>query len=226
MITDELRAFHVPGRPQPGRCFKSRATALESCRYGFAMRWLCAMPFGVILGSAAAASDTNAGGGLGQASAWLAVSMVLNSGFVWAGLAVLAGRSATTPVRAAIAGFLGLACAVGSYYAYGALVGDRIEVGFTGLAGVARYWLYAAAFLGPVLGLVGAGTRRPGLLGLAATLVVPLGAITEMLVVRGLGQLSADLVMLGTQIGIVSVAAVVGVTAVARALRPVRQAYR
>ena len=182
------------------------------------MRWLAAILLGLLLGTAAAVADVEAGG-LGATPSWLVLDMVVNAGFVWAGLAVLGGRLAATPVRASLAGPLALCCAVGGYYTYGLLAGNRTRVGFAGLAGVERSWLLVAVVLGPVLGLVGAATRRPGPLGLLAALVVPAGAVAEMLFVDRLGRLSDDREMTWAQVGIVIVAAVVAMAATIQKLR-------
>ena len=76
--------------------------------------------------------------------------------------------------------------AVAGYYAFGVLAGDRTDVGFAGVSGAVRMWALLAFVVGPVLGLAGALISRPGLVGLVALLVVPIGIVVEMLGVRRL----------------------------------------
>ena len=143
---------------------------------------------GSTLGAATATADT-AAGGLGQTSWDRAWGMLLNAGFVWAGSAVLAGWlvSRSGLVAGAAAGCVVLVCAVAGYYTYGVTLGDRADVGLSALSGVIRLWLVASVVAGPLLGATGVWTRRGDVLGLLARLVVPAGALTEMLVVRRLG---------------------------------------
>lgn len=110
-----------------------------------------------------------------------------------------------TPGRGAVAGLLGLDCAVAAYYAYGRISGDRADVGLGGLTGVIRVWAIAAVFAGPILGGVGALIRRAGVPGLVAALVVPAGTIAEMLLVQHLdrGTFVIDPWLAWTQLGLI-----------------------
>lgn len=177
------------------------------------MRWLLVVMTGIALGAATAASDT-AAGGLDQTAWDRAWGMLLNAGFVWAGSAVLAGWivSRSGLVAGAAAGFVVLVCAVGGYYTYGVTLGDRADVGLAALSGVIRLWLVASVVAGPLLGAAGVWTRRDDRLGLLARLVVPVGALAEMLVVRrlGTGTFRVDPALAWTQSFVVS-GAVLGV---------------
>lgn len=184
------------------------------------MRWMSPVLLGTTLGAAASATDVMAGG-LGQTPAWRALDMLLNAGCVWAALAVLCGWILVTPGRGALAGFVGLACAVAAYYTYGLFAGDRVGGGIGGLTGIVRIWLVLAFVAGPVLGTIGAWIRRPGPLGLASALVVPAGTMAEMLVVRSLDRHTFDIDpwQAWTQLALVLAA---GVTAVLTITRPAR----
>ena len=151
------------------------------------MRWTWTVLLGVTLGVATSAVDVVAGG-LDQTPPWRAASMLLNAGWVWAGLAVLGGWLLATPWRGAVAGVVSLISAVAAYYCYGLVLGDRVGLGFSGLSAQVRLWLIMAVLAGPLLGLAGALAHRCGLVGLIAALVVPVGATVEMLVLRSLGS--------------------------------------
>lgn len=152
------------------------------------MRGLLVVLVGFALGVATAFSDI-AAGGLNQTPWDRSLSMLLNAGFIWAGAAVLGGWIVARSGRraGAAAGFAALTFAVSGYYLYGAALGDRAQGGLSALSGVIRLWLLASVVAGPLLGLVGSWTRRHDLLGLVARLVVPVGAVVEMLVVGRLG---------------------------------------
>jgi hypothetical protein len=103
------------------------------------------------------------------------VSLILDSGWAWAAAAVLAGwlacRAGGRVWTAAISGSLAL------------IVGTLIFYGWRGELGspITAYWLTASVILGPVLGLIGGLTRRPGWIGALAGLVVPAGAVFNIL---------------------------------------------
>lgn len=99
-------------------------------------------------------------------------SLILDSGWAWAGLAVGVGWLAGGRVRAAVAGALALLAAT-TAYSQGADL---------------RHWAVACVVLGPILGAVGASIRRPGVVGLLASLVVPAGAAMQMLVLPPAGS--------------------------------------
>lgn len=115
----------------------------------------------------------------GEADTLLAVrftvSRLVNSGVVWAGLAVLAGWLMRRPLPAVAAGVVSSIAALAVHYGAGMLAGMFD-------AGIWRdnaFWFLAAAVTGGPLGLVGAIARRPDGWGLAARLVVPAGAVLE-----------------------------------------------
>ncbi len=153
-----------------------------------ASRWLSVVGLGMALGVATAWVDVRAGG-LEQDGLWRAASMVLNSGSAWAALAVVGGWLIGRPLAGAVAGTVALVAAVVGYYAFGVLAGDRTSVGLAGVSGAIRMWALLAVVVGPLLGLAGALVRRPGVVGLIAVLVVPVGVVVEMV---GLRRLSGE----------------------------------
>ena len=186
------------------------------------MRWVVVVCLGAALGLAAAAADVLAGG-LNQDDAWRAVSMLLNAGCVWAGLAVLGGWLLRTPGRGAIAGLLGLSCSLMGYYAGGLIYGDRAHVGLGGLSGVIRVWTVAAVLAGPLLGGVGALIRRAGAPGLVAALVLPVGTVAEILFLHRLASESfvIDPWLAWTQLVLIVTACAGAVLAMSRSLTSV-----
>lgn len=125
---------------------------------------------------------------------------VIGVGWSWAAIGVLAG--AVVRWRPILTGTATLLCAVLGYYLADAARGVylRLDEGhpayLTDPANAPRYtdwgavlwdvglWGAIALILGPLLALVGTWCRRPGLLGLGARLVVPVGAATEMFALR------------------------------------------
>jgi hypothetical protein len=99
------------------------------------------------------------------------VSLILDSGWAWAAAAVLAGwlscRLGGRLRTAAISGPLALI--VGTLLFYGWR--QELETSTT------RHWLAASVIFGPFLGVIGGLTRRPGWIGALAGLVVPAGAV-------------------------------------------------
>jgi Family of unknown function (DUF6518) len=106
------------------------------------------------------------------------VSLIVNAGWAWAGVAVLAGRLAGTLPAGAAAGAGSLIATTTAYYLLDAVLRDE-SVGL--YQAEMLYWWLAAIVVGPVLGVIGVTSRRPGALGLLARLTVPVGAIVEML---------------------------------------------
>ena len=110
-------------------------------------------------------------------------SLLLDVGWAWAALAVAAGWlvGAGAIGRGAAAGAVSLIAATAAYF-----VTDSVlrEEPFAGYAGEARYWLLASLLLGPLLGAVGASLVRAGVAGLLAGLIVPVGALVQILVVQ------------------------------------------
>ena len=103
------------------------------------------------------------------------VSLILDSGWAWAAAAVLAGwlacRAGGRLLTAAVSGSLALI--VGTLIFYG----WRRELDTP----ITEYWLAASVILGPVLGMIGGLTRRPGWIGALAAMVVPAGAVLNIL---------------------------------------------
>lgn len=105
------------------------------------------------------------------------LSYVMNAGWAWAGVAVAAGWVAATCLRGAIAGVVAQMAAALGYY-----VSDSMIHGwpFVNQLREITYWFATALVFGALLGLVGAFGRRRGVVGLLGRLVVPLGAVVEM----------------------------------------------
>jgi hypothetical protein len=103
------------------------------------------------------------------------VSLILDSGWAWAAAAVLAGwlarRAGGRLWTAAISGSLALI--VGTLIFYG----WRHELG----SPITGYWLVASVMFGPVLGVIGGLTCRRDWIGALAALVVPAGAVFNIL---------------------------------------------
>jgi hypothetical protein len=101
--------------------------------------------------------------------------MLVNSGTVWGGLAILAGWLVRRPVQAMGAGLVSLLTALGVHYGFG------LAVGMFDAAAVAAnaYWFAVAAVVGGPLGLVGVVARRSDWWGVVARLVVPAAAVYE-----------------------------------------------
>jgi hypothetical protein len=106
-------------------------------------------------------------------------SLVLDAGWAWAALAVVAGWLAAAPARGALAGVVALLAATTAYYATDSIIGDD-ALGWYGPE-LVRWWL-ASVVSGSVLGTIGAYGRRPGALGLLAGLTIPIGATAQMIV--------------------------------------------
>ncbi len=144
-----------------------------------------AVAAGCLLGLVASVSDSLSSGLPPQPVAWRVISIVTNAGSVWAAVAVLAGALVVSrggSAWAAVGGAVALVAAVTGYYGAGLSVGDRADVGLTGITGVLSLWLVVALVVGPVLGVIGGLTRRRGWPGLISRLVVPVGVATEVVV--------------------------------------------
>lgn len=117
--------------------------------------------------------------GTAWAGAAKVLSLLIGAGWAWAALAVAMGYLAGTRVRGALVGALALIAASGAYYVTDALVlGDPLAL----YAPEMVVWSVASLLFGPVLGVVGAAIRLPGLIGLLAALTVPVGAAVQMVV--------------------------------------------
>jgi hypothetical protein len=104
-------------------------------------------------------------------------SYLLNSGWVWAAVAVAAGWRLSTRGRGAVAGMLALLATTTAYYVLDSILREESVALYWYEMRV--WWVVSAAF-GSVLGVVGASIRSPGVSGLLARLVVPVGAAAEM----------------------------------------------
>ncbi|MEU9888362.1 hypothetical protein [Sphaerisporangium sp. NPDC051011] len=116
------------------------------------------------------------------------VSVLLDSGWAWAGLAVAVGwlvtraresRPAVPALGGAAAGALALLAATAAYS-----IVDTIRGGgqFPWYESEPPLWWVASVVLGAPLGAVGACVKRPGAIGLLARLTVPVGAAVQMVV--------------------------------------------
>lgn len=108
------------------------------------------------------------------------VSLVLDSGWCWAALAVGVGwlSGYARPRVPALAGGLALVAATMVYSYLEAWFQDGSAGGW-----ILQFWLVAALVVGLPLGATGAAVRRPGPVGPLAALVVPVGAVVNMIVV-------------------------------------------
>ncbi|PRY12542.1 hypothetical protein CLV37_110102 [Kineococcus rhizosphaerae] len=107
------------------------------------------------------------------------LSYLLDAGWAWAALAVLAGWWARTWLLGAAAGWVSVSGAVLAYYLTDAQVRGE---SFSSYVGEVLLWLAACVLLCAPLGLVGACARRRDARGLVAGLVVPVGAAVQMVV--------------------------------------------
>lgn len=103
-------------------------------------------------------------------------SLILDSGWAWAGLAVAIGWLINLPVRGAVAALVALLAATAAYLLMDHVLRDQ-PLALDEL----RYWAVASVLLAPGLGAVGASIRRPGVVGLLASLAVPAGATVQMI---------------------------------------------
>ncbi|MEU1459040.1 DUF6518 family protein [Streptomyces avermitilis] len=112
--------------------------------------------------------------GTNLAKASKVLSLLLDAGWSWAALAVAVGWVAGSRVRGALGGLLALVAATVSYYVTDLYLWDA------GTDMIA--WLVVGVPLGLILGTVGALARQPGMTGLIAALIVPIGAAAQMVV--------------------------------------------
>ncbi|MFF0748292.1 hypothetical protein [Streptomyces sp. NPDC004267] len=107
------------------------------------------------------------------------LSLLVDTGWAWAALAVVAGLAAGALRRGAVAGVAALGAACAAYYVTDGVVRDEP---FGTYGGELLFWWAGSVLAGSVLGAVGAAARRPGAAGLLAGLVVPAGAAVQMAV--------------------------------------------
>ena len=108
-------------------------------------------------------------------------SLVVDVGWAWAAVAVAAGWLAGAIVLGAVAGVVSLMSATAAYYLMDSVLREE---SVTGYAGEARYWWMASLMFGPFLGAVGAMLGRSGMIGLLAIMIVPVGALVQVLFLR------------------------------------------
>ena len=111
---------------------------------------------------------------------WRALDLVLNAAWLWAGVAVLAGRVQREKTAAALTAAAALFGTVLAYWVVGSLRGGTALV-LTSPPPDTRYWLVVAIVAGPPLGLAGLWMRRQDISGLAARLLIPAAIVGEEL---------------------------------------------
>lgn len=164
---------------------------------------------GVLVG--ALSSVTNAA----SSPVGVAASTVLNSGWAWAAVAVAAGWLAGTWRWGPAAGILALIATTTTYYALDSFT--RAEPMSLYWPEMRVWWLVSVPF-GSALGAVGTCARRPGVLGLLARLVVPVGAGVEMAWLPRWDATSVPPALEAVRIGVWVVAALGAGTALIRHL--------
>ncbi|MFF7216129.1 hypothetical protein ACFZAU_37305 [Streptomyces sp. NPDC008238] len=113
--------------------------------------------------------------GTGLAKAAKVLGLLMDAGWCWAALGVAAGWLGASWGRGVAAAMSALFSATVGYFVTESAAG-------TDAMSAIVVWLAVCVFLGPALGVIGAAIRRPGLVGLLAALVVPVGAATQMVV--------------------------------------------
>ncbi|GAB2647705.1 hypothetical protein GCM10027068_28940 [Prescottella soli] len=117
--------------------------------------------------------------GTGWASTAEVTTLLLDAGWAWAALAVVAGALTGVRMSGAAAGALALISATTVYYLSDSILREE-PLALYGPELV--QWSIAAAVLGLPLGAVGASINDAGVIGLLAGLTVPVGAAVQMLV--------------------------------------------
>jgi hypothetical protein len=109
------------------------------------------------------------------------MSVLLDSGWAWAGLAVAVGAlvtNAVAPARGAAAGALALIAATAAYSVMETVRGGGPLASWYETEPLA--WWVTSVLFGAPLGAAGTFVRRPGVVGLLARLIVPVGAAVQM----------------------------------------------
>lgn len=129
------------------------------------------------------ASPMGAVGSRIAGTVWASVAeiatLLLDAGWAWAALAVIAGALTRDRVAGAAAGALALIGATVTYYVSDSMLREEP---------LALYgpellrWSIAGVILGLALGAVGASIKDAGVIGLLAGLTVPVGAAVQMIV--------------------------------------------
>jgi hypothetical protein len=143
-------------------------------------------------------------------------SLVLDAGWTWAALGVLAGWLASTPRRGAAAGVLVLISATAAYFGVDAMLRDEPLASYR--PEILR-WSVASALAGPILGLVGVLARRPTAPGHFARLAIPVGATLQLLALpRAAGSGVANPAVTSARLLVLTAAAVAVGAIIARFL--------
>ncbi|MBW3085067.1 hypothetical protein KEM60_01259 [Austwickia sp. TVS 96-490-7B] len=108
------------------------------------------------------------------------ISKVLSSGSVWAAVALYAGWKAPRPRLALVAG---VAAAEGTLLVH-YLLGVALGIYEMNILWSNNIWFFAGVLYCGPLGLCGWYAARAGWLGLAARMIVPVGAVLEPFVLR------------------------------------------
>lgn len=117
--------------------------------------------------------------GFGAANGVGLAGGIPNAGWAWAGLPVLAGALVRRPTAGAVAGSVGTLVALAAFSVLNAAVrGVPITEPVRG----DLVWWAASVTVCPLLALLGTRFGRRGVTGLAAVLVIPVGAALEMIV--------------------------------------------
>lgn len=192
-------------RSAPARSPATLKTALlGACALGLAFGAVTSMSNGIL-----SPSDEGA-----IATAVRVTSHVLDAGWAWAAVAFVAGCLAGSPARGAAAGFVALVAATIAYYGMDSIL--REEPLSLYWREMLRWWLGSAIF-GPVLGCIGAYARRPGVVGLLAGLVIPIGAAAQMVLMPPGGAVTGSTTT-SARIVVVVIAAVWAAAVVGRFL--------
>jgi hypothetical protein len=118
---------------------------------------------------------------------WRALDIVLNAGWLWAGVGVLAGRVQRDKTVAALTATADVFLTVLTYWVVGSLQAEG-TLGLASLTPHIRAWLFIAVVAGPPLGLAGFWARRGGISGLAARLLIPAAIVMEELIIHPLDR--------------------------------------
>ncbi len=141
------------------------------------LRRVATLVCGLVFGAAATWLNVPPRDYILDASARRVASLVVNSGALWAGTAVLGGWLMGSVRRGFLGGPLALVPAVVVYYLLGAVVGSENADGSPDLV---VFFSLVALITGPALGAVGGLIRRRSSLGLVAALVPPPGVGLEL----------------------------------------------
>src|SRR5699024_6199549 len=108
-------------------------------------------------------------------------SRLVGVGWAWAGLAIAAGFLVRFNGRGALTAGLILLAATTMYYVMDSVLREEP---FAMYWSEAQLWWFASVLVGMPLGVVGANIRHSGVAGLLAGLTLPVGAVTQTILVR------------------------------------------